>query len=143
MDNDFYQNIRERVLDWANSQDGKNNKWTEYILLIPDLFHLLCKLTLDKDVPTSQKAKLGIGIAYFVSPIDLVPEGIIGPGGYIDDVIVAAYVLNSLINETDVAIVQKHWAGDNDILNTIKHILDIADNMIGPKMFKKITDIFN
>ncbi len=51
-------------------------------MFAPDLLHLLCKLTIDEDVPVKERAKLAAAIAYFISPIDLVPEAIVGIIGY-------------------------------------------------------------
>lgn len=139
--NDYYQKLRKKFRNWMQSEDGKTNKWSEYLMATPDLFHLLCKLSIDKDVPAKEKAKLVAAIAYFISPLDLVPELIVGPIGYVDDIAVTAYVLNSLINKTDPEVVKKHWAGDGDILVLIKHILDVADEMVGVN-WKKIIDKF-
>ncbi len=102
------------------------------------LFHLLCKLSLDENVSGSDKAKLAGAILYFVSPVDFLPEGILGPAGYADDIAIAAYVLNSVVNHTDPEVVRKHWAGDEDVLKVIKQILDVADKMVGGGLMKKI-----
>jgi uncharacterized membrane protein YkvA (DUF1232 family) len=139
---DFYRNMRTRVEDWLKTEEGKKSKWTEYLLLTPDLFHLLIKLMLDKDVPPKSKVKLGIAIAYFVSPIDLIPEMLTGVVGYVDDIAVAAYALNSIVNETSEEVLKKHWAGQGDILESIRHILEVADDMVGAGLMKKIKDIF-
>ncbi|MDD3853513.1 MAG: DUF1232 domain-containing protein [Syntrophomonadaceae bacterium] len=135
---DFYENLRSRVVEWANSKEGRNNKWTAYILIVPDLFHLLCKLTLDPEVPAMSKAKLGIALAYFISPIDLIPEALLGPLGYTDDIVITALVLNMMINETDPYLVKKHWAGEEDILVLVKRIIQTADQMIGGGLVDKI-----
>jgi uncharacterized membrane protein YkvA (DUF1232 family) len=139
---DFYQKIRKDVKHWLNDNLDKENKWGEYILAAPDLFHLLYKLSVDKDVPSKKKIKLVAGIAYFISPIDFLPEAFLGPIGYLDDIAVTAYILNDLINEIDPQIVRNHWAGDSDILDLIKTILANADKMIGSKMWKKIRKRF-
>jgi uncharacterized membrane protein YkvA (DUF1232 family) len=139
---DFYRSFRKKMQDWLNSKDGKLHKYADYLMFGPDLFHLLCKLTLDKDVSLSDKAKLGAAIAYFISPVDFLPEIIVGPAGYVDDIAVAAYVLNGIINKTDPEIIRKHWAGDEDVLNVIKKILDVADQMVGSGLMKKITKKF-
>ena len=127
---DFYKDLRAKVNGWVKART-KRHRFAEYILVGPDLFHLLCKLSIDKDVPAEQKAKLAAALAYFVSPVDLIPEGLLGPVGYLDDVALAAYVLNSVVNATDAAIVRRHWAGDGDVLDVIKKILEVADDMIG------------
>ena len=66
----------------------------------------------------------------------------IGPIGYLDDIALAAYVLNDLINEIDPQIIRKHWAGEKDILDLIKTILANADKMIGGKLWQKIRKRF-
>ena len=141
VDADYYQQLRAKLKEWARSQDGKANKWTEYLLFAPDLLHLLCKLALDARVPAREKAKLAGAIAYFVSPVDLLPEGILGPAGYLDDVALAAYVLNSIINNTSKEIVQAHWAGEGDVLDVIQHTLQVANEMLGSGLWKKIRRI--
>jgi len=139
---DFYQKLRKDVKHWVSKNVDKDSKWSEYILIAPDIFHLLCKLSVEKNVPASKKIKLVGAIAYFISPIDLMPEGLIGPIGYLDDIALAAYVLNDLINEIDPQIIRKHWAGEKDILDLIKTILANADKMIGGKLWQKIRKRF-
>jgi len=140
---DFYQELRVKIKNWARTDDGQSNQWTEYLLFAPDLFHLLCKLTLDKDIMIADKAKLAGAITYFISPIDLIPEGILGPIGYIDDIALAAYVLNSIINNSDPEVVRRHWAGENDVLDVIKQILSVADQMVGSGLWGRIKKSFS
>lgn len=112
-------------------------------MFAPDLFHLLCKLSIDKDVPAIEKAKVVAAIAYFVSPIDFIPEAITGPLGYADDIALAAYVLNNFVNNTDEERVRKHWVGDADVLNLIQQILSIADAMLGSGLWENIKRAFD
>jgi uncharacterized membrane protein YkvA (DUF1232 family) len=135
---DFYQKLRKTFQKWLQTNEGKNYKWADYLLFAPDLFHVLCKVLVDKDTPTEDKAKIAGAIAYFISPIDLLPEAILGPVGYADDIALAAYVLNRVINKSGPEIVQRHWAGDEDVLKVIRKILEIADQMIGSGLWKKL-----
>lgn len=128
---------------WLESDEGKKNKFAEYLMFAPDLFHLLCKLSLDPEVPVKEKAKLAGAIAYFVSPVDLISEALTGPIGYVDDIAVAAVVLNSIVNNTDKTIVQRHWAGDGDVLKVIQQIIEVADEMVGSGLWSKIKKGFN
>jgi len=122
---DFYQKLRIRVRDWQREK-GADYKWMDYIILAPDLFHLLVKLSFDKDVPPAKKAQLLFVTAYFISPIDLIPDPI--PGiGLLDDIALAAFVLNSLMNTIDPQIIQRNWAGEQDILVLVKRIIEKAD----------------
>ena len=134
---DFYQKLRSRVKKWA-AEEGKDSKALKYILMAPDFFHLLCKLMFDPRIPKIEKAKVGGVIAYFISPVDILPETLVGPVGYVDDVALAAYVLNSILNSVGPEVLEEHWAGDGDILNSIQEILKVADELIGSGMWEKI-----
>jgi uncharacterized membrane protein YkvA (DUF1232 family) len=135
---DYYQRLRGQIRDWMQSDEGKDHQWAEYLLFAPDLFHLLWKLSADPDVPKSDKAKLVGVIAYFISPIDLIPEAFLGPIGYVDDIALAAYVLNGMLNHTDPEVLRRHWAGDTDVLEVIKRILATADRMMSAKILGKL-----
>lgn len=126
---DFYQRLRVRVREWASNQ-GPLGPTGEVILLAPDIFHLVCKLLLDTRVPAAAKAQLGVAAAYFVSPIDLIPEGLVGPIGYLDDVAVAAYALHKVLEDAGPAIVREHWAGDGDVIHVIEHVLEVVKSVV-------------
>jgi uncharacterized membrane protein YkvA (DUF1232 family) len=128
---DFYQRLRLRMRAWITSKAGRANRWAEYLMFAPDLFHLLCKLTMDPEVPMAHRARIAAAIAYFLSPLDLFAEVLLGPFGFIDDIALAAYVLHRLVNDTDEEIVRRHWAGEGDILQLVQRILKNADKMIG------------
>lgn len=140
-DSDYYQQLRAKFKAWIQTDEGRDHKWAEYLLAAPDLFHLLCKLSIDKDVPIKEKAKLAGAIAYFVSPIDLIPEALVGPIGYVDDISLAAFVLHQVVNNTDPEVVRKHWAGEGDVLELTKRILAKADEMVGSGLWKKLKDM--
>ncbi len=141
MDHDFYQKIRTDIRTWLQTKTGKSSKWSEYLLLAPDLFHLLTKLALDKDVPVAEKAKIAGALAYFISPIDLIPEAIVGPIGYLDDVALAAFVINSVMKNCDHAIITRHWAGEDDVLVLVQQIVDVSSDMLGNKIWDKLKRI--
>jgi uncharacterized membrane protein YkvA (DUF1232 family) len=134
---DFYQKLRKRLNAWAAGA-GKDNKALEYILLAPDFFHLLCKILLDPRVPSREKAKVGGAIAYFMSPLDVVPEGLFGPAGYVDDVALAAFVLNSVLESAGPEVLREHWAGNGDVLDQIRSVIKVADQLLGSGAWKKI-----
>ena len=140
---DFYQKLRMKMKDWQQSDEAKNEKWAEYVMFAPDLFHLLCRLIIDPEVLIADKAKLGAAIVYFIFPLDLLPEALIGPLGYLDDISVAAWVLNSMVNQVDQEIIKKHWAGDGEVLEVIQKILASADQMVGSGLWEKIKRRFS
>lgn len=134
---DFYQELRFRTRQWLSSEDGSSNRWAEYLMFAPDLFHLLCKLALDIEVPVRERVKLAAVIAYFVSPFDLFPEALVGFLGFADDIALTAYALNSLVNRCDPELLRKHWAGEEDVLQLVQRILRIGDSMVGKGWYGK------
>lgn len=140
---DFYKKLRKKIRDWLNTHEGKNYKWADYLMVAPDIFHLLCKVVIDAETPPKEKIKIGAAIAYFVSPIDLMPEAFLGPIGYLDDIAVAAYVLNNVINKTGPEIIERHWAGDEDVIKLIGRILASADEMVGSGLWRKLKKRFS
>ena len=135
---DFYQKLRKQIREWARSKNVATHKTAELVLAAPDLFHLVSKLALDPRVSRSQKTKLGLVMAYFVSPIDLLPEAILGPLGYADDVALAALVINGLIQDAGEEIVREHWAGEGDVLILIRKILQEIDRRLGAGLAAKL-----
>lgn len=134
----FYRRLRRRLVAWSRSKTGRENRWVEYLLAGPDLFHLLCALTMDRAVPAKLKTRLVLVIGYFISPLDFLPEAILGPVGYVDDLALAAYVLNQLVNKGHAAVVQRNWAGDGDVLALIQKIAGSADEMVGSGLWTRM-----
>lgn len=139
---DFYSRVRKRLRRWATTKEGKQARWLEYILVLPDFFYLLCGLALDREVPLKHKAKIGVVIAYIVSPLDLLPEGLLGPPGYTDDVVLAAYALSQLLNHMKPETLLKHWRGDTDLLRLLQGILSVAEKMVGTGVWFKLKRLF-
>ena len=67
---DFYNKLRDKVSKWVEKNLDKKSEYTNYILLVPDFFYLLVKLTLDERVSAIDKAKFAGVIAYFFSLYD-------------------------------------------------------------------------
>jgi uncharacterized membrane protein YkvA (DUF1232 family) len=137
LDDDFYQSMRRKIRAWLDDK-GKTYAYADVLLVGPDLLHLLCKLAADRRVPAAQKAALACAIAYFVSPLDLIPEGLVGPIGYIDDIALAAYVLHRFVNAGHGKIAEEHWAGDGNLLHVLQHIIEVADAAVGTGLWKRI-----
>lgn len=135
---DFYHTLRRRIRVWAESKAGRYHRFAEYILWAPDLFHLLLKLISDPEVPKKHKVQLGGAIVYFISPLDLMPDLLLGPVGFLDDIALAAFVLNNLLNDVDPRILRKHWAGDEDVLLVVRRIVKNADRLLGKGLALKV-----
>ncbi len=128
----FYCRLRRRVKRWAETR-AVTGRRLEYLLAAPDLFVLLSRLSLDERVPLRTKAKVAAGVVYFVTPLDVIPD-FLGPPGYIDDVVVAAWIISAVarqLNELDPTILQDHWEGEVDVLEQVTRIVDTADWALG------------
>ncbi len=53
---DFYKRVRRQVHTWVEEK-GSGHKYAEFILVAPDLVHLLVRMTLDDRVDTKSKAR--------------------------------------------------------------------------------------
>ncbi len=125
---DFYQNLRRRVSE-ATGDLGPADRMTGFILAAPDLAHLCARLLLDSRVSKGDKAKLAAVLIYFASPVDLLPEAVLGPVGWLDNVVLLAYVLNGLVNRAGPEVVREYWAGDEDILELLSRILAAVNDL--------------
>lgn len=134
----FYDRLRKSIHRFVENKGGAVEKTSEYLLLVPDVFILLWRLVRDNRVSGKDKVLLGSAIAYFVSPFDLIPEAIVGPIGYLDDLVFGVYVLNKVILDTGEDIVREHWSGSEDVLRMIQRVLGAADTLIGTEVFGRI-----
>jgi len=142
---DYYLQLRDKVSKWFEKNADKKPEYANYILLVPDFFYLLVRLTLDNRIAAIDKAKFAGVIAYFFSPIDFLPEALLGPVGYLDDLVLACYVLNLYINQQDEAgkaVVKELWPGEQDVLDTIQSVMQKADKWIGSGLLKKIKNVY-
>lgn len=132
----FYDRLRQRVRHYLEEKGSLAGKTGEYLLLVPDVFILLWRLVNDSRVSSKNKVMLGSGIAYYLFPLDLMPDffGI----GYLDDLVFAVYLLNKMLTDTDPAILREHWSGKTDLLTTIQKVLNSADNLVGKDILGKL-----
>jgi uncharacterized membrane protein YkvA (DUF1232 family) len=85
---------------------------------LPDLGRLLVRLVRDPTLPRAAKIALGAAIVYLASPIDLIPD-FIPFVGYLDDLLLAALVVDGIVNWVDRALLLKYWPGTPDSLERL------------------------
>lgn len=98
---------------------------SHYARYIPLFGTLVYRLMKDPRVPTRAKVTLLFAAGYVASPFDFVPDWILGLGRF-DDLIVAAFALDQLLNRVPEHVVLEHWDGEEDVLRLIQEILDIS-----------------
>jgi uncharacterized membrane protein YkvA (DUF1232 family) len=85
---------------------------------LPDLGRLLIGLAADPVLPRSAKLALAAAVLYLASPLDLIPD-FIPVLGYMDDLLVAALVVDGVLNWVDRGLVLKYWPGTPESLERV------------------------
>ena len=134
----FYDRLRKRIHSYVEGRGRNVETFGEYLLLVPDVFILLWRLANDGRVNGKNKVLLGSGLAYFIFPFDVIPEAILGPIGYLDDLVFGVYILNRMLADTDPAILREHWSGEQDVLDTIQKVLNAADKLVADGVLGKL-----
>jgi uncharacterized membrane protein YkvA (DUF1232 family) len=134
----FYDRVRASIQDYIDKKSGVLGKTAEFLMLVPDVFILLWRLTTDRRVSGKDKVLVGTAIAYFILPFDLMPEALLGPIGYMDDLIFGVYVLNKILTNTDASVLREHWSGSDDVLEMIQKVLNAANSLVGDKIVGRI-----
>jgi uncharacterized membrane protein YkvA (DUF1232 family) len=134
----FYDRIRNTIQRYIDNKGALVGKTASFLLLVPDVFILLWRLTSDSRVNGKDKVLLGSAVAYYVMPFDLIPEAIMGPAGYLDDLVFGVYVLNKILGSVDASILREHWSGSEDVLDTIQNVLNAAESLVGTDLVGRI-----
>ena len=90
----------------------------ELLRALPDLGRMLVRLVVDPLLPRAAKIALAAAIVYLASPLDLIPD-FIPLLGYLDDVLVAALVVDGIVNWVDRGLLLKYWPGSPDSLERV------------------------
>ena len=115
----------------------KAKKYSDYLFIIPDIAALLYRLLKDKRVEVKTKLIISAAVAYIAFPTDIIPDKI--PFiGKVDEIAVAFFALDRVINDVPMNIILENWEGKNDLVLVLKNILEYAVNFTGAKNVDKI-----
>lgn len=137
--NDNYSKGREFLV---NNLPEKSKNFKDYIFLLPDIISLIYRLLKDERVPLKTKVILSSSIAYIVFPTDIIPNNI--PFiGVIDELGVAFFALNSVVNDVPMNVIMENWEGKNNILLVLKGGLEYLINFTGAKNVERLYQVIN
>ena len=88
---------------------GYNGKHSEAIKSVPDIYNLLCNLVDNSDIEPSDRTEILSVIGYFVYPNDVMNEDILGPIGFIDDLLISLHIINKIKNKYDFETLNEEW----------------------------------
>ena len=114
------------------SYEGKHSS---IIKEVPNIYDLLCKLVASPDIDVKSRTKLLAVIGYFVIPNDVMNEDILGPIGFIDDILISLYVVRQIIDKYDYETVNEEWSSKRSLENIL--------NQDFPKLIKEYKYEFN
>ena len=133
------KSIETRLQDASEAIAGPiAHQATEFIMLLPRLVVLLYKLFRDKRVSLRLRIFVGAVLAYVISPIDLMPELILGPIGLLDDFVLVVFAIDLLFSETDQEIIYGHWDGDDNLLTIIQESLALVEYIVPDRVLARI-----
>ncbi len=137
----FHRSIKANLKAWADDI-GEHQEYDKYIPLAPDLLRLLEGLALDDAVPMARKAEIGVAISYVLAPMDTVPEEMVGPSGYVDDIGLAALVVQRILDDVGPQVVQRHWRQEEDVATVVEETLSFASYSLGPQIWETVKKDF-
>ncbi len=82
---DFYDVLSDNL-------ESFQGEYASFIDHGPKLFKLLTEILDEKDLTPNLRLQISAAIAYYVVPMDVIPEQIYGPYGYIDDIYITVYI---------------------------------------------------
>lgn len=133
----FYDRLRARIVR-AAEKGRLPGRVTEILLLGPDLFMLMTRLSIDPEVPAKTRSLIGGALAYFVLPIDFMPEIVLGPGGFLDDIVLAALVLSHVMGRELEPLTRRYWSGSEDLRVVLRDITRSADKVLGDGVYRRL-----
>jgi uncharacterized membrane protein YkvA (DUF1232 family) len=135
----FYDRLRRTIVEGTEKHGGKlPGDALKMLLLVPDIFILMVRLTLDKSVPKGARAMIGGALAYFILPFDLLPEAILGPIGYMDDLVLAVAVLSQVFGGELEPYARKHWSGPEDLRVVLRDVTQASQALLGVSLYGRL-----
>lgn len=100
--------LLKEAMEKANNKKGALSEVWEKLQLLFDIFRAWIKGDY-KEIPTKSIIMIIAGILYFVSPVDLIPDFIVGLG-LVDDAAVIGFVIKSISDDLESF---KEWKEQN------------------------------
>lgn len=104
---------------------------------LPDIVRLITRLAGDPVLPRAAKIALAAAVLYLVSPVDLIPDFIPGLGA-LDDLLVAAILVDGILNYVDRGLVLRYWPGSAESLERIARAARMLSAWVPRRLKMKI-----
>lgn len=124
----FYDTLIENL----DSYDGEYASFIDYG---PDLYKLLCAVLDSNELTQDLRLTVSAAIAYYVVPMDVIPEQEYGPYGYIDDIFISVYSLKKVADELGYELLQYYWEFDTDVKEVMDDCYEKSVELLGDKVY--------
>lgn len=104
---------------------------------VPDTARLIARLIVDPALPRGVKVVLVAAAAYLASPIDLVPD-FLPFVGYLDDLLLAAVVVDGVLSYVDRGLVLKYWPGSPDSLQRVARVARVLAVWVPRRLKRRV-----
>jgi len=133
-----YDRLRLRLVSALERQGRLGRAVSEPLMLAPDLLVLLVRLCLDRDVSPASRQLIVGALAYFLTPVDLLPEAFLGVGGILDDVILASLVLSHSLDAELEPLAVKHWSGSQELRVVLADVSTAGAALLGFNVYERL-----
>ncbi len=135
----FYDRLRRRVADTLETRAGRLGRLTaDTLLLVPDVLILLARLSLDRSVPPESRRLILGALVYFVLPVDLLPEAVLGVGGFADDLVLACAVLAQTLGGDLEPYAERYWSGPQKLRTVLRDISAAGHKLLGERLYERL-----
>lgn len=135
----FYDRLRWRVATALETRAGRLGRLTaDTLLLVPDVLILLARLSLDRDVPPASRRLILGALAYFVLPVDLLPEAVVGLGGFADDLVLACVVLAHTLGGELEPYAERYWSGPQKLRTVLRDLSTTGRELLGERLHERL-----
>jgi len=93
---------------------------------------------LDPRVPSAARRFIVGAVVYFVTPVDLLPEAIVGPAGYLEDVVLAAALLSVVLGPDLEPMAERYWSGSKRLRTSLADITSVAYSVLGENLYLRL-----
>jgi uncharacterized membrane protein YkvA (DUF1232 family) len=113
---------------------GYEGRHDDLIYQAPAFYRLLTHLLDDPRLPRELRPLVLAAIAYFILPVDVIPEELEGPYGYVDDIWLCAFVAERVRREVESdEILVTHWDGEGAVVPLVEELLAGEEDLLGDK----------
>ncbi len=104
---------------------------------LPAIVRAVVGLAADPSLPRGAKIALVAAAVYLASPIDLLPD-FVPLLGYLDDVVLAAVLLDGVLNFVDRSLVLRYWPASPELLERVARVAHLLAAWVPRRLKERI-----